>query len=356
MASRPTSTALDPRWLVSQRFDLTFVLLGGILLSALCLALVAMGTGFLALAIGYAIALDFPHVMQTYVRIWLEPHEAKLYGRDFLTSLAIIAVCATYLYLAGELVFLIAVWIYWQPFHVLKQHMGIARIYNAKRGYRNPSPLADQALWLGCAAPILYRISTTGLHFENYVAFGRRLPFSNLTVPAPPMPSSVVALAYLLFAGATLLLIREQWTRRRRGEITMSTGAAANLILAVASYNIAYGLVSNLYASLLIASSVHSLQYHAICWSYNHRRMAALADPDSSAPLLAFISRRESVPVYIGFILALGGVCAGLQLVANGLLPLIIVLHHFYFDGIIWRSAVNADLKVGLGLGEPRGA
>ena len=351
MTLRTHSSTLDPRWLVSQRFDLTFILLGGAVVSAICFALSTLDSGFLMLAVGFAIVLDFPHVMQTYVRIWLEPHETKLYGRDFLLSLVLTGICATYLYLAGELVFLLAVWIYWQPFHVIKQHLGIVRIYNAKIGYRGPSSLAERTLWLGCLAPILARLSSTGLHFDEYVVFHRRLPFSGLTLPAPPVPGAVVALCYGLLAACAVLLVHEQWTRARRGESTMAPGAVANLALAVASYNVAYLLVANLYATILVASAVHSLQYHTICWSYNHRRTTA-PTRQGAAPFLAFLSRRESVPLYAALMLTLGAMCAGLEWFANGLLPLIIVLHHFYFDGLIWKGSTNADLKVGLGLAD----
>ncbi|HET7699079.1 MAG TPA: hypothetical protein VFK57_25395 [Vicinamibacterales bacterium] len=355
MSLSATPSVLDPRWLVNKRFDIVFVLIGAVLVSALCFALVALGSGFAVLAVGFAIVLDFPHVMQTYVRIWMDAREAKVYGRGFLTSLALIAACATYLYAAGEVVLLIAVWIYWQPFHVLKQHIGITRIYNAKNGYRSPSPLADYTLWLGCVSPILARIFLTGLQFDEYIILGRRLPFSNLTIPTPPVSGPVVILAYALLAGCTVLLLREQWLRARRGQPTMAAGAAANLALAVVSYNVAYLFVSNLYATILIASSVHSLQYHAICWSYNHRRTVVGGD-DRSARVLAYLSRREALPMYVAFMLVLGGVCAVLELFADGLIPLIIVLHHFYFDGLIWKPGTNADLKVGLGLTDARPA
>jgi hypothetical protein len=119
------------------------------------------------------------------------------------------------------------------------------------------------------------------------------------------------------------------------------------------SYNVAYLFVSNLYATILIASSVHSLQYHAICWSYNHRRAAVHGD-EHSGSLLGYLSRREALPLYVAFMLVLGGVCAALELFADGLIPLIIVLHHFYFDGLIWKPGTNADLKVGLGLADAR--
>jgi hypothetical protein len=347
--------ALDSRWLVSQRFDLLFVLLGGAALSAFCLVL-ALGPGFLLFALAFAVVLDFPHVMQTYVRVLLEPREAKLYGREFAWSLSLVAAAALYLYASGEMLFLVTVWIYWQPFHVIKQHLGIARIYNAKAAYRGPSMLPERTLWLGCVAPMVWRMAHIGFHFDEYVLFGHRLPFSGVTVPTPPVPPTVASLLYLAFAGCLVLAIAEQVQLARRGEPTYSIGAIANFAIAIVSYNVAYVYVTNLYATILVASAVHSLQYHTICWSYNHRR-SAVTDADHSTGIASFLpalSRRQAVPLYVAFMLALGAVCGLGELFADGIVPLVAVLHHFYFDGIIWRGGKNADLKLGLGLADAR--
>jgi hypothetical protein len=289
--------------------------------------------------------------------VLMDREEAKLYGRAFLGSLIIFAICAVYLTSQAGLRFVIMIWLYWQPFHVLKQHLGIAKIYNGKNGYRGPFGNVQASLVLGCLAPVLYRISTSGFKFNHYVLWGRELPFSGMSFPAPPVPHAVVVLCYVFFAAYSLIAIVEQISLARKGEKTLPLATIGNLGLAIVSFNVAYVFVSSLYATILIASAVHSFQYHALCWCYNHRRSTELPQPDSGAArLLTFLSQKQTIPLYVGFILSLGGAVALLDLFASGLIPLIIVLHHFYFDSLIWKPSSNPNLKVGLGLGTTRAA
>jgi hypothetical protein len=341
-----SAEALDPRWLVNRRFDVTFILLGGLFVSALCFLAATFGTGFLIAAAAFAIILDFPHVMHTYVRVLLDPNEVRVYRNDFAISLAVVSVTAICLYLRGEFWFLIMVWLYWQAFHVIKQHLGIARVYNGKNGYRGPFGRVQATLFLGCAAPILWRMAHGGFHFDQYILFGRKLPFSGMTIPAPPIPETMIVICYALALLACVTAVWEQVVLAKAGQKTIPLATVANIALAVASYNFAYLVVRNLYATILVASAVHSFQYHAICWGYNHRK--ASGNKLGETTVLGFLSQRRSVPVYIGVVLVLGASLALLDMVQSGILALIIVFHHFYFDGIIWKNTKNANLKAGL--------
>ena len=351
---------LDSRWIVGRRFDASFILLGGLAVSAACILTARLGVGFLAIAVGFAVVLDYPHVMQTWVRILMDRDEARIYGRGFLASLAAFAACAAYLRWQVGLPFLIMIWLYWQPYHVIKQHVGIAKIYNGKNGYRGPFVTAQASLILGCAAPILYRMSTAGFAFDRYSLWGRELPFSGLRFPVPPVPHAVVVIAYVFLAGFLLRTVAEQISLARRGEPTLPPATIGNLSVAIVSYNVAYLLVPNLYATILIASAVHSFQYHALCWGYNHRKAIepprSVGTADAASRLLTSLSQRRAIPYYAAFILSLGIAVSLLDLVASGLVPLIITLHHFYFDGLIWKSNNNPNLKVGLGFKGPRPA
>jgi hypothetical protein len=67
----------------------------------------------------------------------------------------------------------------------------MVNIYAAKTGYAGDKRLAKYTLFAGCIAPFLYRLRE-GMSFSEYVVVGRRLPFSNLAVPAPPTPAFII--------------------------------------------------------------------------------------------------------------------------------------------------------------------
>jgi hypothetical protein len=290
-----------------------------------------------------------PHVFQTTLRIGLDRQERALHGRRYLISLVGVTVFTFAMFASGNRPIVAMVWIVWQFLHVLKQHYGIARIYAVKAHYRGPHRLMAATLWLGCASPVLYRIGR-GMRFGQYVVFGQRMPFSGLGLPDIPVPSALVIAMYFGFACALLLFAREQLARRRAGESVMPAIVHTTLLLAIVSYNLSYLFVSDLYALIMIATAVHSFQYHVICWRRNHGRFMRNPGTAEKTSLLAVLSKKENLWAYAALVVVVGAALANTETLLLGFIPFVLVLHHFYMDGYIWRSSLNPTLAADLGI------
>ncbi|WP_406271389.1 hypothetical protein OH799_30635 [Nocardia sp. NBC_00881] len=348
-AERPARSG----WFVSPRVDVFLVLGLGALLSVVLSLTTAHKGAFLVAAVGFSVLSDYPHVMATSARVWLDPRERERYGRHYLISWFVVAALVGSLMFTGWTAIVVAVWAYWQVFHVLKQHFGIINIYASKNGYRSGRKLVKYALFAGSLAPVVYRASE-GLRFSEYVVLGHRLPFSDLRVPTPPIPLPLVLAGFGVAAVLIGLFVREQVLLHRSGGRALPAMSWATFGLAVVSYNLSYLLVSDLFALILIATTTHSLQYHLINWTRNNTRFQLSADPKERKLLLARLSSRRALPLYVLGFAAVGIVTGQLDTILLGVIPLTFVFHHFYMDGALWKSKGNPELAYDLGIVQPK--
>lgn len=349
-AAKPLSRdgAQQPGWFVGQRVDILLVFGLGAFLSAVLFAAGSHKGLFLVGAVGFSLLSDLPHVFTTSVRIWLDPRERSRYRAHYLMSLAVIGTLVAILWFGGWLIPLLAIWAYWQVFHVLKQHFGMINIYAAKNGYKGPRKKIQYALYSTCLAPVVFR-AAHGLHFSEYEVFGKRLPFSNLSVPVPPVPKLIVIAGFIVAVVCLALAVIEQLQLKRDGQRTLPAMAVATFVVAALSYNLSYLLVSDLFALILIATTTHSLQYHLINWTRNNTRFAHSKNSEEKKLLLARLSTRKALPLYIAFLAGLGVLAGQLDTIIFAV-PLTFVLHHFYMDGALWKSKKNPELAYDLGI------
>jgi hypothetical protein len=169
----------------------------------------------------------------------------------------------------------------------------------------------------------------------------------------------VVPLAYLAFAYSLWRLVSNERIIVRAGDEGLPGMAVMTMAVAIMSYNVSYLIVTDLYALILIATSVHSLQYHLISWRRNYGRFYTgdCYAEAASQPLLARLSRRHGFGWYALFFLMAGAVLAHAETMLLGIVPLTFVFQHFYMDGILWKGKRNPTLAMDLGLaGVGRGA
>ncbi len=350
-ASAAAGPASRSGWLIGSGPDLLFVFGVGAAFSLVLYGCWRTGSGFLLLAGLFAVLLDFPHVLWTSIRVGLDPQERALHGRHFLISLAVIGAAVSTLAALGRFEVVLGVFVVWQVWHVIKQHIGMVSIYAAKGGYRGSRRPVKLLLAAGCLAPVVYR-AAHGLHVGHYAIGGKPLPFSDVSLPVPPVPWLVVVAAYLAFAIAAGRFAADQ-LRRPSGQ-RLPGPALITVAVAVAFYNASYLLISDAYALILIATTFHSLQYHVISWARNRGRFTSpgrtCAGPSGRELLLSRLTCPKSV-VPLGIVLALIGVAlAQGELVLAGVVPFTLVLHHFYLDRVLWKPARNPQLASDLRL------
>ena len=341
MSEPSAASTRRPAWLIGPVVDLVFVFGVGLLFSAGLYASWLLGSGFLVLAAIFAVLLDFPHVVWTSMRVWMDPGERRRHGQHFVASLAVIAGAVVILAELHRFDVVLVVFVVWQVVHVVRQHVGMVSIYAAKSGYRGSRGPVKWLLYTGCLAPVCYRLAR-GLHLGHYVIFGHALPFSDVRLPLPLLPWPVVYLVYAGFAVAATVFVVDQARNR------LPSAALVTVTVAVGFYNLSYVFVSDPYALILIATTFHSLQYHLISWARNRGRFGAAAE--HRGLLLARLTCPRSVVPLAVVLAAIGFALAEGEFVLAGALPFSLVLHHFYLDGWLWKPARNPELAHDLAL------
>ncbi|OHX22139.1 hypothetical protein BI344_05460 [Chromobacterium sphagni] len=336
---------MRPPWFFNLRADAAAILLAGPLVSlALYLAVQQRGPSFLLCALAFALLLDLPHVLHTYIRLFANPADFHRHRQSFWRSLLILALLCSALGTLGQYAILVTIWVYWQPYHVCKQHFGVATLYARKSGYKHSTRHVLLLLICGFAAPLLYRLCHGGFRFGQYQLFGQSLPFSGLQVYTPPLPAWSAGIGYAVFGLAALVYMAREYQAARRAA---GLPRFVNLMLAIVLilYNAAYLLISDLYALILIATSVHAIQYHLVCASTVRNLYAQPSEQDNAAsPLLHALQRgvrylTRHPLAWCGALLMASLLVLCSELPTLGILPLIVVLHHFYLDGVIWKRS-----------------
>jgi hypothetical protein len=325
------------QWLSSAKVDTVSLLVAGPLISLVLLLAVMQGPAFLVCAVLFAVFLDLPHVLHTHVRLLANPADFRRVRVHFWGSLAALTVICVSLGAAKMLPWLIAIWVYWQPYHVCKQHFGVATMYARKAGYQGDTQHVLYLMLAGFAAPLMYRMAHGGFKFGDYELFGDKLPFANVEVPTPPVPGWLAGVAYGLLACALAYFVWREW----RAAKTLPGFVWLMLAVSLALYNAAYLLVSDLYALILIGTSIHAIQYHLVCVSSVKAILPIAQIPADSSPLLKLLhggvvgisgTRRLWI-----VLVSAGAIVLMTEVPTLGVVPLIIVLHHFYLDGVIWK-------------------
>lgn len=339
MSSNPgTSSAA---WFLGPRRDTLAILVAGPAISLALLWGIWHGPAFLIGAALFALFLDLPHVLHTYIRLLADPADFQAHRRPFWWGLAVITVLCIGSAAIGQFALLVSIWVYWQPYHVCKQHFGVATLYARKAGYRAETTHVKALVLSGFAAPIMYRLTHGGFHFGHYVLLGNTLPFSDLMVYTPPMPHWMPWLAYAVFAACTMHFLQREWQGAKRGE-TLPRFVWVMLAVSLALYNAAYLLVSDLYALILIGTSVHAIQYHLVCVSTVLAILPRAKTPSDAPFTLRWLHTRVQGfgrhPAYWGGALFVASLLVlATEFPSLGVVPLILVLHHFYLDGVIWK-------------------
>jgi hypothetical protein len=237
--------------------------------------------------------------------------------------------------------------IFWATWHGLMQLYGFVRIYDAKVG--STSPVTAYWDWLVCLCWFVTALVFSPARLSNLL--GHWYAFGGPSIP----PAAVEACRWLCLTIS----------------IAVSIGFAANYIV-----RLCRGPKSNPIKLLLLASGIgtwwyavvyvenvilgvalfeicHDIQYLAIVWLYNCRRVSS--NPQIGN-FLSYVFRRGMVLLYLGLIFAYGAIGLVPALVQdgtvitifNGILGTSTILH-YYYDGFIWKVREKAT-QVSLGL------
>jgi hypothetical protein len=237
----------------------------------------------------------------------------------------------------------------WATWHGLMQVYGFVRIYDAKVGSTAPAT----ARWdsLVCLSWFVTALVFSPARMSNllghwYASGGPLIP-----------PAAVLAGRWAFLGASVAALIgfganyAVQWSRGTR------PNPLKLLLLAsgIGTWWLAVVYVENVLLGVALFDICHDVQYLAIVWLFNCRRVAA--NPQLGK-FISYVFRRGMVLGYLGLIAAYGAMGLVPALVQDGTVSTIFTgilgtstILHYYYDGFIWKVREPAT-QAGLGLGQ----
>jgi tetratricopeptide (TPR) repeat protein len=237
----------------------------------------------------------------------------------------------------------------WGVWHGLAQVYGFARIYDAKAG--SVTPLAARLDWCMCVAwfgaGMLHSHGRIALLLDSfYQSGGRLLPASGIRLFQIAWDIFTLVITFLFLTNTLTQWRRDQpWSPAKLGMMAVS----------FAFWWYAMVGISNVVIGIALFEVFHDVQYLAIVWIYNRRRVDKARQV---GPFMRFLFRRNGtmIGLYIGLVFAYGSVKLladrvdreTVQRLLFGFVTASTFLH-FYFDGFIWKVR-ERSVREGLGL------
>ena len=268
--------------------------------------------------------------------------------RLILAPLFLLALCAAFGLRAATLAPIVLLTYLWGVWHGLMQTHGFARIYDAKAGsFASLTAHLDRwmcIVWFG--AGVLF--STSRMHhvLQKFYASG-----------GPAIPFGAVEVTRSVW-GALTVLVTVAWLvhlarAKRRGQ-PLNPVKLIFLATSIGFWWISNAVVDNLLVGLVLFEIFHDVQYLAIVWIYNRRRVETDSTVGRFTRFL-FRDRRALVLLYVGLVFAYGALSFVPAIPGSTVSTLFTAtlaastLLHFYFDSFIWKVR-EKPTRVGLGL------
>lgn len=337
----------QPRWILGAWQDLLLFVATPLVILPL-LPVVQRGLSDLQIALYVAAFGALGHHLPGMIRAYGDRELFARFRTRFVVSpVFLLAVCiGSSLHLPHALTLIVTLWGTW---HGLAQVYGFARIYDAK--VTQVSWLTHRLdLWMCVAwfgAGLLFSPGRTAELLGTYYAAGGVLLAPEWIVAA----KSVWAMGTAVITAAFLANLVAEARRGRPASLV-------KLLLFASSFGFWwYAMVSiqNVVIGIAIFEIFHDVQYLAIVWGYNRKRVDGGSEVSG---FLRFLFRRSGllIGVYVGLVFAYGATRLVTyeieqKLVQDVLLGVIAAstLLHFYFDAFIW-SVRDASTRAGLGL------
>ena len=360
MATVPASRVNDPasnspvapnpsrQWIVGPWVDFLLIILTPLISTPAVLLLYSSRVGVSAETISvivtafFALGHHLPGMMRAYGdrELFL-----RFYWRFVLTPpLLFVAYFPLYFYHYDLYRAIVLVWATW---HALMQLYGFVRIYDAKVG----SVSAVTAYWdwllclFGFVLPQLIRPQQIAVNLALWHSLG-----------GPQISSGLLqAIQWGGLAVFTIVLIgffTNYLIQCYRGP-KPSLLKLAMLFTTLGLWWFVMTYVDNLLLSVAIFDICHDVQYLAIVWLFNCRRVSI--NPHLGH-FIRYVFRRGMVLLYLGLITAYGALGLVAPLVLDGVISRIFyaimftsTILHYYFDGFIWKVRDQANV-VSLGI------
>jgi len=256
--------------------------------------------------------------------------------RFIAAPLFLVTLCAAFGLRDATLAPILLITYFWGVWHGLMQTHGFARIYDAKVGSFAASTVRlDRWLcivWFG--AGVLF--STSRMHhvLQKFYASG-----------GPAVPFEAVETARVVWGALTALVTIAWLVHLARAMRVGRAPSPVKLVFLAASIGfwwISNAVVENLLVGLVLFEIFHDVQYLAIVWIYNRRRVETDVAIGRFTRFL-FRDRRALIVLYVGLVFAYGALSFVPAIPGSTVSALFTAtlaastLLHFYFDSFIWK-------------------
>lgn len=243
----------------------------------------------------------------------------------------------------------------WAIWHALMQTYGFIRIYAAKAGENSAFDrrLDFSVCFLWFSGAILLNENPLMLMLSRWYRCGGFL------IPASWIDSLQGLWLGMLAIASGLWIIRLVY-----GCVKGSFASPVKVLVTISSvgfYWYAYAIAGNILIGAAMFEVFHDVQYLAIVWLFNRRRVQ---QSDNAGAFFRFVFGRSGalIGIYVGLCFAFGSfrfleVALTEGPVRNVLLAFLATsgLLHYYYDGFIWKIR-DSDTSQGFGLNNARGS
>ncbi len=347
-ANNATAASSSRRWIFSSWFDLIFIILTPLLATPIVLLLYSNSVGIEAETISLIVTAFFAtgHHLPGLLRAYGDRELFERFKWRFLFAppLIFLSYFPLYTYHFPLYRLIILVWATW---HGLMQLYGFMRIYDAKVG----SVSRTTAFWdwliclIGFITPQLLRpdqISNTLGHW--YAAGG------------PVIPSWVVQTGQWGSLAGSIAVFVGYLAHYAIQSYRGPKPSSLKLLMLVSGVGLWWFVmlsVENLLISVALFDICHDIQYLAIVWLFNCRRVTSNA---SLGVFMRYVFRRGMVLLYLGLIASYGAFAFAGSFVLDGTVSRIFygviftsTVLHYYYDGFIWKVRERENI-VSLGI------
>lgn len=321
-------------WIVSPVWDGVLFIGAPVVCAAALLPLAGLWTSqaysFFLLAF-----FTFGHHLPGFLRAYLDKELFRRYRARFLLAPPLVFLTALWFDhrgLHGMLIFVFA----WDIWHVLMQHFGFMRIYDAKTG--EVDVWTARMDWAVSISSYVSMIAASPHYRHNLLLNSLESGIPSAVASAYGAFQSVLYAVTVAIAVAYVAFCFDRW---RKGKLNIRKVATLVIFLAASWY--LYVIYPDFIVGFAVWSAFHCLQYYAIVWVYNTNRVAKGA-PVAALGRFLFRPRTLLVALYGSLILAYGGINYLRSYVGDpdwrG--PLIAFIAtsnflHYYYDGFIWK-------------------
>jgi hypothetical protein len=342
-SSSEVVTAPPVRWIVSPRYDLIFFIgscvltwvFFGIYRIAHHFGFFLRGDSILVTYFLFTAFFDHPHILQTFSRTHFDREEFARRRRLYTWGLGgFIAAGYVFLLLGWEGYLIVGAAIY-GTWHIIRQHYGFIKIYKGLNGDRAP---LDNVL--DAAAFFVGMFSCFANDYGDSARNGPVVVYGDLKVAVPSLPGEWGEAGWSLFLMLiSLVVFRQVWRA--------ATGKGVNvpkLLLMAASLGTHYFVFFATATPFLVAEALetvyHDVQYQGWAMHYQRRRF-----PEVRQVVVKWLLVGSVYGIVVGVIEVQGLLSPGGWAMWLFVPFTMVVLFHYFVDGLIWRMRDDPSLR-----------